>query len=366
MEFKQAEKLIERYNNGTASPEEKALLESWYLKYKTANTLNPGDLQEEHNLGLQALNTYLNQPPKMKLWSRIASAAAILLVISAGFYFYSARNKGIKDKISLAQDIPPGKNTAILTLADGRTINLSDAKNGVVIGPDKLVYNDGTHVADQERVESNLPVEITASTSRGGIYNLTLPDGTTVVLNAESSLKFPSVFKGENRKVELHGEAYFEVTKDKVHPFVVQSAGQVIEVLGTHFNINSYASNHYIKTTLLEGRVKVIAKNKEVILNPREEANLAAGQLSVQAVDPEEAVSWKNGYFRFDDENIVDVMQKIARWYNIEVVYKDKPTLEGFTGTISRKSNISDVLDMLERTKIVHFEIEGRRVMVMN
>lgn len=366
MEFKDAEKIIEKYNCGTESPEERALVESWYLKHETGNTLNSDELQEEHELGLQALNVYLKQPQKNKLWPRIASAAAILLVLGAGFYFYNIQHKSIKDKISLAQDIPPGRNTAILTLASGRTINLSDTKNGVVIAADKLVYNDGTRVADPENSKSNLPMEMTASTPRGGIYTVTLPDGTTVILNAESSLKFPSVFKGEKRKVELRGEAYFEVAKDKVHPFVVQSEGQVIEVLGTHFNINSYASNHYIKTTLLEGRVKVTGKNNEMILRPGEQAKLIAGQLTVMPVDTEEAVSWKNGYFRFNDENILDVMQKIARWYNIEVVYKDKPTSEGFTGTISRKSNISDVLDMLERTKIVHFEIEGRRVMVMN
>jgi transmembrane sensor len=366
MEFKQAEKIIEVYNNGTASAEERDLVESWYLKHKTGNTLSAVEIQEEHDLGFQALNAYLNEPRKISLWPRIASVAAILLVMASGFYFYKIQNRGIKDKISLAQDIPPGRNTAILTLAGGKTINLSDAKNGVVIAAGKVAYNDGTRVAAPEAVESYVPLEMTASTPRGGIYNVTLPDGTTVMLNAESSLKFPSVFKGKNRKVELRGEAYFEVAKDKSHPFVVQSEGQTVEVLGTHFNINSYVSNHYIKTTLLEGSVKVTGKDNELVLLPGEQSKLTAGQLNVQIVDIEEAVSWKNGYFRFNDENIVDVMQKIARWYNIEVVYKDKPTLEGFTGTISRKSNISDVLDMLERTKIVHFEIEGRRVMVMN
>jgi transmembrane sensor len=366
MDFKQAEKIIEVYNNGTATAEERILVESWYLKHKTGNTLSSVALQEEHDLGLQALNAYLTEPRKISLWPRIASAAAILLVMGYGFYFYKVQNRGIKDKISLAQDIPPGRNTAVLRLADGKTINLSDTKSGVVIADDKLVYNDGTGVSVDESVESKPNLEMTASTPRGGIYNVTLPDGTTVMLNAESSLKFPSVFTGKNRKVELHGEAYFEVAKDKSHPFIVESEGQTVEVLGTHFNINSYVSNRYIKTTLLEGSVKVTGKENELVLQPGEQSKLTAGQLNVQRADIEEAISWKNGYFRFNDENIRDVMQKIARWYNVEVVYKDNPTSEGFTGTISRKSNISDVLDMLERTKIVHFEIEGRRVMVMN
>ncbi|SMD17217.1 FecR family protein [Pedobacter nyackensis] len=366
MEFERAEKLIEKYNSGKAKPEERALLESWYLKYKTGETLSPEDLQQEHDLGLHKLNGYLDGAQKIKLWPRIASVAAILLVLSAGLYFYNTRYISIKDKISLAQDIPPGKNTAILTLANGKTINLSDAKRGVVVKEGKLVYNDGTGVESPGNDKQASSLEMTAHTPRGGMYNVTLPDGTIVMLNAESSLKFPSVFVGKNRVVELQGEAYFEVTKDKVHPFVVKSEGQTIEVLGTHFNVNSYQTNRFVKTTLLEGSVKVKGSNNEVVLIPGQQAKLGAGQLNVQQVDPEDAVSWKNGYFRFNDERIQSVMQQIARWYNIEVVYKDNPTEEGFTGTISRSSNISDVLSMLERTKTVHFDIEGRRVMVMN
>lgn len=364
MEFKEAERIIEKYNTGAANPEEKALVESWYLKHKNGNRLSPEDLQEEHDLGLQTLDVYLNQPQKIKFWPRVASVAAILFVLGTAVYFYNVRERGIKDKISLAQDIPPGKNTATLTLANGKTISLSDQKNSMIVTADKLVYNDGTRISDTEKATAS--VQMTATTPRGGMYNVILPDGTRVILNAESSLKFPSSFKGKNRKVELSGEAYFEVYKDKLHPFIVESDGQTIEVLGTHFNVNSYEPRRDIKTTLLEGSVKVSGKNNELVLNPGEQSKLIAGQLRAQSVDVEEAVSWKNGYFRFNDEKIVDVMQKIARWYNIEVVYKDQPTSEGFTGTISRKSNISDVLDMLERTKIVHFDIEGRRVTVMN
>lgn len=366
MELKDAKELIERYNSGKAGPKEKALLESWYLKYKGGTTLSPEDLQLEHDLGLQKLHAYLNKSYKATLWPRIMAAATILLVFGVGFYFYSTRYTSIKDKIAANQDIPPGKNTAVLTLDNGETINLSDTKNGVVIAGSKLTYNDGSQVNGTEKKESQQIAEMTASTPRGGTYNITLPDGTTVVLNAESSLKFPSIFNGTNRQVTLIGEAYFEVSKDKRHPFIVKTEGQSIQVLGTHFNVNNYAANHEVKTTLLEGSVKVTGKNNEVVLSPGQQAKLAAGQLSVQRVDPEEAVSWKNGYFRFNDENIVDVMQKISRWYNIEVQYKGKVTEEGFTGTISKYSQISDVLDMLERTKAVHFEIEGRRVTVLN
>lgn len=366
MKFKRADILIDKYNSGEIASEEKALLESWYLKYKTGETLSPEDLQLEHDLGLDVLNRNLDGSRKINLWSRVASAAAILLVFGTGLYFYNTRHISIKDKISSAQDIPPGKNTAVITLANGKTISLSDAKNGVVVKGGDLIYTDGTGVGSPEKDDAGLASVMTASTPRGGMYNVTLPDGTKVMLNAESSLTFPAVFVGKTRTVALQGEAYFEVTKNKLRPFIVKSDGQTIEVLGTHFNVNSYKTSRSIKTTLLEGSVKVSGSDQEVLLNPGQQANFYGNQLNVKQVDPEEAVSWKNGYFRFNDEKIQHVMEQIARWYDIEVVYKGTPTAEGFTGTISRTSNISDVLSMLERTKAVYFNIEGRRVMVMN
>ncbi|WP_316819289.1 FecR family protein [Pedobacter nyackensis] len=366
MRFKSANILIDKYNQGKAGPEEKVLLESWYLKYKTGETLSPEDLQQEHDLGLDALNRHLQGTRNTKIWLRIASVAALLFVFGTGLYFYHTRHIGIKDKISLTQDIPPGKNTAIITLANGKTINLNDAKNGVIIKGGDLLYTDGTGVESTKKDHVELASVMTASTPRGGMYNVTLPDGTLVMLNAESSLTFPAAFVAKTRTVTLQGEAYFEVTKDKLRPFIVKSDGQTVEVLGTHFNVNSYKTNRSVKTTLLEGSVKVVGSGQEVLLSPGQQANLTNNQLHVKTVDPEEAISWKNGYFRFNDEKIQHVMEQIARWYNIEVVYKGTPTEEGFTGTISRTSNISDVLSMLERTKAVNFDIEGRRVMVMN
>jgi transmembrane sensor len=367
MKFKKAEELLEKYRQKKATPKEKALLESWYLKYQTGTTLDPQDLLQEHNLGLNTLNVYLSKRQKIKLWPKLVAAAAMIMIFGTSVYFYSFKNRGIKDKISAAQDIPPGKNTAILSLANGRIINLSDNKKGIVINANKLTYSDGSNVVAANLNDRNTPpaVEMIARTPRGGVYNVILPDGTLVMLNAESSIKFPSAFKGKNRIVELTGEAYFEVAKDRAHPFMVKTEAQNTEVLGTHFNINSYETQH-IKTTLLEGSIKVTGENDQVILIPGQQSTLAVGKLNVQQADIDEAVAWKNGYFRFNDEKIGEIMQKISRWYNIEVQYKDNITEEGFTGTISRFSNISDVLSMLERTKTVHFEIEGRRVTVLN
>lgn len=366
MKSKDANILIDKYNQGKADLEEKALLESWYLHYKAGETLSPEDLQQEHDLGLEALHRHLKGSQTTRIWSRIASAAAIMLVFGTALYFYNTRHIGIKDKISLAQDIPPGKNAAVITLVNGKKINLNEAKNGVIVKEGGLLYTDGTGVEGTQKDKIELASVMTASTPRGGMYNLTLPDGTLVTLNAESSLTFPAAFAGKTRTITLQGEAYFEVTKDKLRPFIVKSEGQTVQVLGTHFNVNSYQTNRSIKTTLLEGSVKVMGSGQEVLLSPGQQANLANHQFNVKTVDPDEAVSWKNGYFRFNDEKIQYVMEQIARWYNIEVVYQGKPTEEGFTGTISRTSSISDVLSMLERTKAVSFNIEGRRVVVMN
>ena len=189
MEFKRsAEKLIEKYVNRKANSKEIEVLESWYLRYQTGDTLSKQELQEEYEIGLRKLNIHLNGIQKSNsLWQRVASAAAVAFVLCAGIYFYTHPDKGIKEKISVAQDIPPGKNTAIITLASGETINLSGSKKGVVIAANKLVYNDGTTVPGSLL---NKDVQMTAHTPRGAIYNLTLPDGTMVIMNAESSLKF--------------------------------------------------------------------------------------------------------------------------------------------------------------------------------
>lgn len=366
MELKEAKALLEKYRTGKIGKEEKALVESWYLKYKAAGPLSPEALQEEHDHGLQALNAYLRKPNKTRLWSRIAAAAVIILAFGTGLYFYTAPHKGIKDKMTLAQDIPPGKNTAILMLANGETIKLSDLKTGVKVNAKNWSYNDDTRLGTGQQDQFAGVKQLAISTPRGGTYKITLPDGTLVILNAESTLRFPSAFSGKHRAVELAGEGYFEVAKDSDHPFIVQTNGQHAQVLGTHFNINAYPDNQSVKTTLVEGSLKIVGRSSEIVLRPGEQSTLTAGRIHVGKADVQDAVSWKEGYFSFNDEKIVDVMQKISRWYNIEVAYKGKVTEEGFTGTISRSSNISDVLDMLERTKAVNFEIKGRRVTVLN
>lgn len=385
MERKEIISLLNRYKAGTCTQAEQALLESWYLKHD-ANAIaeiTAEELNEDLSLIGRGLPLQQSQTPMRRLWISSFSgiAAAVLLVVSIGLVFFIHNDilkNPFSDEPSYANDVPPGKNKAMLTLADGKTIHLSDAKSGIVIDASKLVYNDGTKIQTSSVGDENRKAgekgKLTASTPAGGTYQIILPDGSKVWLNAASSLKFPQEFTGRERIVELTGEAYFEVAKNKKQSFIVKSPNQQVTVLGTHFNISAYENESLTKTTLLEGAVLValddLKKRNDdsgfAVLSPGKQVISNGRSLKVQDADLDEAVSWKNGYFRFNDEKLNSVMQKIARWYNIEVIYTDKLTEDGFTGTISRRSNISDVLSMLERTKIVHFEIEGRRVIVMN
>ena len=253
----EAEKLIDRYLSGNCSEEECLLLARIYHQsaLKRAVEDQPIDFDQKGKESWKEIYSVIQKKPASvhKLWVRIAAAAAILVFAGAGLWFYLVFRPGINSESGIVyqNDIAPGKNTATLTLSNGKTIRLSDAKNGVVLAGSKLTYNDGSEVLSQADFS---PQWYTLSTPRGGQYQVTLPDGTKVWLNAASTLSF-SIVQGRysKRNVTLVGEAYFEVAKDKQHPFVVKTKGQEVSVLGTHFNINGYADNPLIKTTLLEG-----------------------------------------------------------------------------------------------------------------
>jgi ferric-dicitrate binding protein FerR (iron transport regulator) len=206
----------------------------------------------------------------------------------------------------------------------------------------------------------------TISTPRGGQYELMLSDGSKVWLNAASSLRFSASFVGKERKVELLGEAYFEVAKNAAMPFKVKVHGMEVEVLGTHFNINSYDNESMIRTTLLEGSVKINKNNSSSLLKPGQQAQMnKAGEIKIiNNVDVEEAIAWKEGKFQFDKADIHDIMRQLARWYDVDVEYKGTVSSH-FGGTISRDVNLSQVLNMLHLTGEVNFQIQDKKVLVM-
>jgi transmembrane sensor len=369
MDIKQARELTEKYLEGKCSPEETAIFEGWYnqsIKTKPDPIAEP-DYDMLHQRLADSLPAGSSR--KKLLWPRIAAAASIVVALSSGLWFYTARYSDTRRDSNIAQhDIAPGKNIATLTLANGKTITLSDAKKGVVINEGKLSYNDGSTVGQD--LSTLRSTEVMASTPRGGQYQLILSDGTKIWLNAASSIKFPASFAGANqRKVVLKGEAYFEVVKDKGHPFIVESLGQIVEVLGTHFNVSANSDDQVIKTTLIEGSVKVVQSktNNTTVLKPNQQSVITEGvdKIKVNTVDPESALAWKNGYFMFDDEDLESIMRKIAKWYDVKIIYEQKPVGLSFIGTVSRSRNVSEVLHALERTGKIKFRIEDKKITVL-
>lgn len=376
--------LIDKYLSGRATAEEKATLESWYLM-RAENIKDalpePDYTRLEGELWPVIEAQTLPEQKQQRLWPRIIVAAAAVAAIVVGVWFYSLnRHAGTPsptELISASQDIAPGKNGATITLANGKVIQLSDSKSGVVIGGE-VKYSDGSDVRYSSGAQSPTPVELQgpqgkaqhliAGTARGQTYQFTLPDGTKVWLNADSKLEFPSHFGNlKMRTVKLSGEAYFEVAKDKSHPFIVKTDRQEVEVLGTHFNINSYNDEGSVRTTLLEGSVRVAGYDGEtVVLKPDQQSVVSrAKQIDVSSVDVGDVVAWKNGKFVFVRENVRSIMNKIARWYDVEIAYEGDVRGKALGGSVSRFKNVSEVLEMLSATRAVQFKIEGRKVIVM-
>lgn len=207
----------------------------------------------------------------------------------------------------------------------------------------------------------------TITTPRGGQYQVVLEDGTRVWLNAASSIRFPQAFIGVTREVELTGEAYFEVAKNKAKPFIVQANGTKVQVFGTHFNINAYGDNSNVTTTLLEGSVRMSSGSSAVMLAPGQQGDAVNGAtIKVSPADIQQTMAWKNGLFIFHDLNITEVMKQVGRWYDVDVEYRDDEVKKNeFGGTISKYKNITELLDVMVLTRSIHYKIEGRRVIIM-
>jgi transmembrane sensor len=308
--------------------------------------------------------------PRKILMSRLRWAAAAVVFVVFSFTSYISLTK--KKEHVFATDVLPGKNKAVLTLADGKKISLSDAMNGDIAkeagfsitktADGQLVYN----IAESKNTEDTRLNTI--STPNGGEWQIRLPDGSTVWLNAASSIQYPlNIGTAKQRVVKLDGEAYFEVAKNKAHPFIVETDNQSVEVLGTHFNINSYHDEIVTKTTLLEGSVRVLhpSTNQSEILKPGEQSIVSISGIDVKGVDVDEAIAWKNGYFMFNNEKQESILRKVARWYNVEIEYADPAAKEVmYYGTVSRFEKISKVLTKFEQTGEVRFDIKGNKVIV--
>lgn len=309
-----------------------------------------------------------------KYWS--VAAAAILLIASFGLYkFYTITDEPVqiaqkKLPSKYTNDVAAGTNGAILKLADGSIVVLDSIPNGTVStqGSMNLVKDGSTlNYVQTNNTIANTAGFNTIETPNGRQFSLMLGDGTKVWLNAASSIHFPVNFSGDERKVEITGEAYFEVAKNKHKPFKVSANGSEVEVLGTHFNVNSYADENTLNTTLLEGSVKVSHAGNNALLTPGQQAqvNLKGSISKINHVNITEVVAWKNNAFSFNNTDLKKLMRQLSRWYDVEIVYKNESADPvRFNGEISRSVTLSNVLKMLELTGEVSFSIEGKRIIV--
>lgn len=330
--------------------------------------------------GLQKETSPVKPRRKFKLLVFVSAVAAAVALMTLSIYFYntSQDSKNIRrpEFIAGTKDITSGKDGATLTLANGRQIIIKHALVGNIASEAGVKISktaDGQLVYEIAGNDVSPVAYNTLSTTRGQQTQLHLPDGTLVYLNAASSLRYPTSFaKSTIREVSLTGEGYFEVAaayrsfngRRIKQSFVVKSQRQQVEVLGTHFNINSYGDDRTIRTTLIEGLVRVSSGNQTQVLKPGQQGVLSEAELKVEPADIQTAVAWKNNEFMFESEPIQNIMKLVERWYDVEIVYEGAVPDYKFNGAVSRFGNVSKVLQILESTKKVHFKIEGRRITV--
>jgi len=299
-------------------------------------------------------------------WWKIAAAVLILL----GLRLLSHKTNEVQQVITQHTTIAAGNNKAVLTLSNGESLLLNDQATGTIAqqGQMQVIKNkDGSLSYAGSGNDKLNDTYNTLTIPPGSQYHVTLPDGTSVWLNAASSIRYPLAFSGNKRKVDIDGEAFFEVAPNAAIPFEVNSGAMQVLVLGTTFNIMAYKDESNIKTTLIEGAVKVISGANSQQLKPGLQAILPNGEHNFQVVpaDMKEVLAWKEGEFRFYDTEIPSIMRQVARWYDVEIVYKGAIPRNKFYGVIPRQHNVSQLLEVLEVTHHVHFSIDGRKITVM-
>ena len=399
--------LFQKYFDKTATPEERAefirltasdehamelrslMQQAWVASEQSPPIFNEDQSQSMLRNVLEQAKSPGQSAPAMPApapirripWARTAAAAAILILVIGGITLWQ-RHATADSKIAKANPeilkpaIVPGSNKATLTLDDGSTVTLDSLHTGTLatqgktriiqLASGRLTYHTATPDNAATRTSAaTATLYNTVRTPRGGQYQVTLPDGSKVWLNAATSLRFPTAFTGKDRTVELTGEAYFEIEKNKDQPFRVKVGEMTVGVLGTHFNIMAYGNEGSVNTSLLQGSVRVEQAGQARLLQPGQESrlNITTGQLLVAQADTDQAVAWKNGLFQFDGATLETVMHQVERWYDVEVRYEgDVP--KHFSGQIPRSASLPQVLHMLDLAGKTRFTLEGRTVVV--
>lgn len=391
MKKEQFIRILHKYVAGTANEEESKLIETYYSLLLKKSKIESGDIIKRNNTGAlkeELLNEVWHQVKEREkriktfrlppvLWK---AAAVFIVLVASGIIFYTYHVKRNNEKMALISTeqrnettgIKPGGNAAVLTLSNGKKVLLTSVANGALtqqgnikvikLNNGQLTYKGAPSGSSGEKQ----PVYNTLSTPRGGQYKVVLSDGTKIWLNSASSLEYPVAFSEATRTVKIDGEGYFEIAPDAEKPFIVEVGKLKVTVLGTTFDVNSYEDNN-IRTTLVSGAVNVKDGENSVLLKPGEAAGLDNGKIKVSAANVAVITAWKDGLFYFDNTNIKEIMEEVARWYNVKIVYETTELgHKVYSGKLPRYSEVNTVLKMLEMTGTVHFEIKDRTITVMN
>ncbi|WP_443943678.1 FecR family protein [Pedobacter sp. AW1-32] len=379
MKKRQAKELIRKYRKEKTTDLENLAIEHW-LELELDNDLWSKTEEERANFKYelkQKIDKIIDRKntawPGFTTKTWLKSVAVFFLIVAPAMYIWKIQSLHVLDE---ANDIKPGGYKATLTLSNGRKIDLSQNKIGELteIGGIKVLKTaDGKvkYIVDRDSAAQSLSNNAfnTLETPKGGEFQIELPDGTVIWLNAESSIRYRANFYlKKERQVDLSGEAYFEVAKDKNRPFLVNCENYQVKVLGTHFNVNGYASSGAVKTTLLEGAVDMAPTDgsaERVQIKPGQSAVFSDSGVTLGTADVELDLAWKNQEFIFRDETLAVIMEQLARWYDVDVIFEGNTASKRFNGAVSRFKHISEILKKFELTKDVQFKIEGRRLTVM-
>lgn len=377
--------LLEKFHYNSLTPEERDILFhsvasgeyedllksdiTFSLEQSKSNSLWTKELENRTLSQILSVTRTRQAPIRRLTW--MVAAAAILVLAAAGYFVFLAPSKPASAPVASVKrkDIAPGKNGAVLTLADGRQIVLDDAADGklAIQGNTQVIKENGqiTYNNGQRGIVAATAFN-TLTTPRGRQFEVTLPDGTMVWLNAASSITYPTAFTGATREVNISGEAYFEVAKNAEKPFHVKVHGVDVAVLGTHFNINSYENEAVIRTTLLEGSVRISSGSRSSTLKPGQEAAVTRTGDAITVtddVDTDLATAWKNGFTSFKSADIASIMRQVERWYNVDVKFEGKLPARTFTGDIPRNAPLSELFRIFEASRI-HYHIEDQQLII--
>lgn len=357
---------IDHCASGEATDAEKALLEEYLQRLEAKGEVIPtnGDVIWQRLLKqLHPQETPVVRVKQYHPYRWVAAAAAVMVLAAAGWWVFSGKTASIAPAPAPVADIAPARHTATLTLADGTVIPLDETNDGALAQQGTTaITKSNNHTLSYSQGGSQLSsIQYnTLNIPRGGQFQLVLSDGTKVWLNAASSIRYPITFAGNARKVEVTGEAYFEIAPRAQQPFEVTVQGSTVQVLGTSFNLRAYDTND-VATTLLTGRVRVASKDNRVVLLPGQQATITAPDkaISVKSADTDAAIAWKNGFFSFHNAGLHTVMQELSRWYDISIEYKGNIPDIRFEGEMQRNLKLASILKQLEQ-KEVHFQLKGK------